>query len=121
MAQFTAYSVERFHKTAELLLIKPRRSTVNEADSLVQLTKILSTQIGSIANLYCNQLNDYKNIEDEKEKSEVNSSITTINLEVQILNHIFQKIISIKKNVYSKIFFYRRQMRVHTSKKHLGY
>lgn len=81
LAQFTAYSVERFHKTAELLLIKPRRSTVNEADSLVQLTKILSTQIGSIANYFCNQLNEFK---EEREKSEVNSSITTINLEVKV-------------------------------------
>lgn len=80
LAQFTAYSVERFHKTAELLLIKPRRSTVNEADSLVQLTKTLSSQIGSIANLFCNKLNEFK---EETDKSEVNSSITTINLEVK--------------------------------------
>lgn len=79
LAQFTAYSVERFHKTAELLLIKERRSTVNEADSLVQLTKTLSFQIGSIANLYCNRLNEFK---EENEKSEVQSSVKTIHLEV---------------------------------------
>lgn len=79
LAQFTAYSVERFHKTAELLLIKPRRSTVNEADSLVQLTKTLSSQIGSIATLYCNRLNEFK---DDNEKAEIKSNITTITLEV---------------------------------------
>lgn len=79
LAQFTAYSVERFHKTAELLLIKERRSTVNEADSLVQLTKTLFSQIASIANLYCNRL---KEIEEESLKSEINSNITTISLEV---------------------------------------
>ena len=79
LAQFTAYSVERFHKTAELLLIKERRSTVNEADSLVQLTKTLSSQIESIAYLYCNIL---KTMKDESDKSEIKSNITTIFLEV---------------------------------------
>ncbi|OXU25787.1 hypothetical protein TSAR_003208 [Trichomalopsis sarcophagae] len=92
LAQFTAYSVERFHKTAEFLLIKERRSTVNEADSLVQLTKTLSAQIGFIANLYCDQLNK---VQDETQKSENKSSITTIFLEVT------------------------PPMLVHTSKKHL--
>ncbi|XP_058798937.1 protein FAM114A2 [Phymastichus coffea] len=78
LAQFTAYCVERFHKTAELLLIKPHRSTVNEADSLVQLTKTLSSQIGSIASLYCDRLNEFK---DDNEKAEIKSNITTITLE----------------------------------------
>ncbi|XP_023246817.1 protein FAM114A2 isoform X2 [Copidosoma floridanum] len=78
LAQFTAYSVERFHKTAELLLIKERRSTVNEADSLVQLTKTLSSQIGVIANLYNDRLREFK---ENAYKSEVTSSITTISLE----------------------------------------
>lgn len=87
LAQFTAYSVERFHKTAELLLIKERRSTVNEADSLVQLTKTLCSQIGSIADLYCNRLKEFK---EETEKSDVNSSITTIFLEASFI--IFLKV-----------------------------
>ncbi|KAJ8679664.1 hypothetical protein QAD02_015451 [Eretmocerus hayati] len=78
LAKFTALSVERFHKTAELLLIKERRSTVNEADSLVQLTKILSSQIGSIANLYCRRLKGFKQ---ECDESESNTSITSIFLE----------------------------------------
>ncbi|XP_029167512.1 protein FAM114A2 isoform X2 [Nylanderia fulva] len=56
LAQFTAFSIERFHKTAELLLIKERRSTVNEADALVQLTNILSDQISVLANLFYDAL-----------------------------------------------------------------
>lgn len=79
LARFTAFSVERFHKTAELLLIKERRSTVNEADALVQLTRILSGQIGIAANSFSNWLNDrIKNT--EKPDSKVD--ITTIFLEV---------------------------------------
>ena len=81
LAQFTAYSVERFHKTAELLLIKERRSTVNEADSLVQLTKTLSAQIVFIANFYCEKLNN----KNDSQKIEINSSIKTISLEVIFL------------------------------------
>lgn len=86
LAQFTAYSVERFHKTAELILIKEHRSTVNEADSLVQLTKMLSYRIGCIANLYCNRLHEFK---EETIKSEINSSITTISLEVKKIFFFF--------------------------------
>ncbi|EFN68402.1 Protein FAM114A2 [Camponotus floridanus] len=56
LAQFTAFSIERFHKTAELLLIKERRSTVNEADALVQLTNILSDQINLLANSFYDTL-----------------------------------------------------------------
>ncbi|XP_057330551.1 protein FAM114A2 [Microplitis mediator] len=78
LAQFTAYCVERFHKTAELILIKDRRSTVNEADALVQLTKILSLQIGVIANLFCKCLNERMQGSD---KSNDSVDITTIFLE----------------------------------------
>ncbi|KAL6430435.1 hypothetical protein ACFW04_007810 [Cataglyphis niger] len=56
LAQFTAFSIERFHKTAELLLIKERHSTVNEADALVLLTNILSDQISILANLFYDTL-----------------------------------------------------------------
>ncbi|XP_044018131.1 protein FAM114A2 isoform X2 [Aphidius gifuensis] len=78
LAKFTAVSVERFHKTAELLLIKERRSTVNEADALVQLTKILSGQIGIAASLFSKCLNE--RIEKYKKPSEI-VDITTIFLE----------------------------------------
>lgn len=36
LAQLTAFAVEQFHKTGELLLVKEHRSTADEADSLVQ-------------------------------------------------------------------------------------
>lgn len=81
LAQFTAYCVERFHKTAELILINDRRSTVNEADALVQLTKILSLQIGVIANLFCKCLNERMQGSD---KSNDSVDITTIFLEVSL-------------------------------------
>ena len=79
LARFTAYSVERFHKTAELLLIKKRRSTVNESDSLVQLTKILSSQMVSISNLYSSKIDKNKI---ETQKFDVHLSLTTITKEV---------------------------------------
>ncbi|XP_063991435.1 protein FAM114A2 [Diachasmimorpha longicaudata] len=79
LARLTAYSVERFHKTAELLLVKDRRSTVNEADALVQLTKILSAQISTAASLFSKCLNERnKNGEDKPKESH---DITTIFLE----------------------------------------
>ena len=85
IAQFTAYSVERFHKSAELLLIKERRSTVNETDSLVQLTKTLCYQIGQVANIFCNLLSQFK---DESEKSIINTNITSTFVEVTKLIHL---------------------------------
>ncbi|XP_015593120.1 protein FAM114A2 isoform X2 [Cephus cinctus] len=79
LARFTAFSVERFHKTAELLLIKEHRSTVNEADALVQLTQILSSQIGIVANLFSTHLNELAKTA-EKPQS-IHANITTIFLE----------------------------------------
>ncbi|KAK0086800.1 hypothetical protein PV326_005439 [Microctonus aethiopoides] len=78
LAQFTAYCVERFHKTAELLLIKERRSTVNEADALVQLTQIFSGQIGIVANLFSKCLSERIK---RKEDADDEVDITTIFLE----------------------------------------
>lgn len=81
MAQFTAFSVERFHKTAELLLIKEHRSTVNETDSLVQLTNILSNQIEILANTYCSVLNKLAETSDKSHI--IKTNITTILMEVR--------------------------------------
>ncbi|XP_012274635.1 protein FAM114A2 [Orussus abietinus] len=79
LALITAFAVERFHKTAELLLIKERRSTVNEADALVELTHILTGQIRSASDLFTNCLNEFA---EKSEKPEViNANITTIYLE----------------------------------------
>ncbi|XP_071572796.1 protein FAM114A2 isoform X2 [Temnothorax nylanderi] len=88
LAQFTAFSVERFHKTAELLLIKERRSTVNEADALVQLTNILSDQISLLANSFCNTLNQFA--ETAEKPNNVNANITTIFLEAANANSYIQ-------------------------------
>lgn len=79
LAQFTALSVERFHKTAELLLIKERRSTVNEADALVQLTYILSNQIGTLANSFCSVLNEL--VKTSEKSDNVTTNITTVFME----------------------------------------
>lgn len=72
LAQFTAFSIERFHKTAELLLIKERRSTVNEADALVQLTNILSDQISVLANLFYDGLQKFAETTEKPNNIEAN-------------------------------------------------
>ncbi|XP_076627641.1 protein FAM114A2 isoform X2 [Colletes latitarsis] len=79
LAQFTAFSMERFHKTAELLLIKEHRSTVNEADALVHLTHILTSQVGILANSYCSSLHALLEASDKPDI--IKSNITTIFME----------------------------------------
>ncbi|XP_011703192.1 PREDICTED: protein FAM114A2 isoform X2 [Wasmannia auropunctata] len=88
LAQFTAFSVERFHKTAELLLIKERRSTVNEADALVQLTNILSNHISLLANSFCDTLHQFA--ETAEKSDNINANITTIFLEAANANSYIQ-------------------------------
>lgn len=88
LAQFTAFSVERFHKTAELLLIKERRSTVNEADALVQLTNILSNQISLLTNSFCNTLHQFA--ETAEKPDNIKANITTIFLEAANANSYIQ-------------------------------
>ncbi|OAD57400.1 hypothetical protein WN48_02146 [Eufriesea mexicana] len=88
LAEFTAFSMERFHKTAELLLIKEHRSTVNEADSLVQLTNILSNQVGVLSNTYCSVLN--KLVETSDRCDTINANITTIFMEASSASSYIQ-------------------------------
>lgn len=57
LAQLTAAAVEQFHKAGELLLVKDHRSTADEADSLVQLTTILTSLIGIMADKFSDKLN----------------------------------------------------------------
>jgi hypothetical protein len=57
MAQLTAASVEQFHKVAELLLVKDDRSPTNEAQTLVQVTSTLSSQVSSVATRFSECLN----------------------------------------------------------------
>lgn len=100
LAQFTAFSVERFHKTAELLLIKERRSTVNEADALVQLTNILSEQVSSLANSFGETLN--RLTETSEKTDDVNANVTTIFLEVSICTFVN----NYKYAIVQKSFFF---------------
>ncbi|XP_015189002.1 PREDICTED: protein FAM114A2 isoform X2 [Polistes dominula] len=81
IAKFTAVSVERFHKTAELLLIKERRSTASEAEALVDLTHIITDEISLLATNFCNVLNEF--IKMSNNSDSINANITTIFLEAE--------------------------------------
>jgi len=63
-----------------LLLIKERRSTVSEADALVQLTNILSNRISLLANSFCHTLHQFAETVEKPDK--IDTNITTIFLEV---------------------------------------
>lgn len=90
LAQFTAFSIERFHKTAELLLIKERRSTVNEADALVQLTNILSDQISVLANLFYDALQKFA--ETMEKPNNIEANLERISSEVSSLLNISSRL-----------------------------
>ncbi|KAJ8720888.1 hypothetical protein PYW08_006353 [Mythimna loreyi] len=77
LAQSTALSVEQYHKAAELLLVKTRRSTADEADALTQMTVVLTKHISELATLFTEKLNALPS--DNKEQ--VNTYITNIFLE----------------------------------------
>ncbi|KAF2882347.1 hypothetical protein ILUMI_23831 [Ignelater luminosus] len=79
LAQLTAVAVELFHKTGELLLIKEHRSTVDEADSLVQLTTTMTTLISDIAKKASNKLNEKATQSGSKDN--VNQFITNVYFE----------------------------------------
>ncbi|KAI4479765.1 hypothetical protein M0804_010815 [Polistes exclamans] len=81
IAKFTAVSVERFHKTAELLLIKERRSTASEAEALVGLTHILTDEISLLATNFCNVLNEF--IKMSNNLDSINANITTVFFEAE--------------------------------------
>lgn len=78
LAHLTAVVVEQYHKAGELLLIKERRSTVDEADSLVQLTLTLTAVIGALAGKFSEKLS---NKTTGAVSDNVNSLITNIFLE----------------------------------------
>lgn len=77
LAEATALSVEQYHKAAEMLLVKSRRSTADEADALTQMTVVLTKHISEIASLYTEKLNSLAS--DNKEQ--INNYITNIFLE----------------------------------------
>lgn len=79
IAKFTALCVERFHKIAELLLIKETHSTVREAEALVQLTCIFTNEISLLATSFSNTLNEF--IKESGNANSISANITTIFLE----------------------------------------
>ncbi|XP_075982174.1 protein FAM114A2 [Anticarsia gemmatalis] len=77
LAQATALSVEQYHKAAEMLLVKTRRSTADEADALTQMTVVLTKHISEIATLFTEKLNSLPT----ENKEQMNNYITNIFLE----------------------------------------
>ncbi|KAI8440845.1 hypothetical protein MSG28_009156 [Choristoneura fumiferana] len=77
LAQATALAVEVYHKTAEMLLVKPRRSTADESDALTQMTVVLTKHISELATLFTEKLNTLET----ENKDQVNIYITNIFLE----------------------------------------
>ncbi|CAG4976480.1 unnamed protein product [Colias eurytheme] len=73
----TALCVQLYHKTCEMLLVKPRRSTADEADALAQLTVVLTKHISEMATLFTEQLTQLP----DEEKDVINNYITNIFLE----------------------------------------
>lgn len=77
LAQATALSVELYHKAGEMLLVKARRSTADEADALTQMTVVLTKHIGDMATLFTDKLNALT----IDNKEQINNYITNIFLE----------------------------------------
>lgn len=66
-----------------MLLIKERRSTVNEADALVQLTNILSDQINLLANSFYDTLHQLA--ETVEKPNNIEANLERISSEVSSL------------------------------------
>ncbi|XP_061717225.1 protein FAM114A2 [Cydia pomonella] len=77
LAAATAAAVEVYHKAAEMLLVKTRRSTADEADALTQMTVVLTKHISELATLFTEKLNSL----DSENKEQINTYITNIFLE----------------------------------------
>ncbi|OWR50306.1 hypothetical protein KGM_213748 [Danaus plexippus plexippus] len=77
LAHSTALSVEIYHKMAEMLLVKGRRSTADEADAVTQMTVVLTKHIGDLATHFTEKLSKIPC----EGKEDVNSYITNIFLE----------------------------------------
>ncbi|XP_052744819.1 protein FAM114A2 [Bicyclus anynana] len=77
LAQTTALCVELYHKTGEMLLVKSRRSTADEADALTQLTVVLTKHISDLATQFTEKLTSHAT----EDKDQVNNYITNVFLE----------------------------------------
>lgn len=80
------------------MLIKERRSTVNEADALVQLTNILSDQISLLANSFCDTLHRFA--ETAEKPDNINANIITIFLEVSSLLNNSSNVMTLILKIY---------------------
>ncbi|XP_031631357.1 protein FAM114A2 [Contarinia nasturtii] len=78
LAKTSALAINKYHKLAELLLIKDHHSTVNESDCLLQLTNTFCWHLGGIATLYSDKLT---NITTSDPEIQTNNLITNIFLE----------------------------------------
>ncbi|XP_055312220.1 protein FAM114A2 [Sitodiplosis mosellana] len=78
LAKTSALAINKYHKLAELLLIKDHHSTVNESDCLLQLTNTFCWHLSGIATLYSDKLT---NITPSDPEIQSNSLITNIFLE----------------------------------------
>ncbi|XP_046970829.1 protein FAM114A2 [Vanessa cardui] len=77
LAQTTALCVELYHKTAEMLLVKNRRSTADEADALTQMTVVLTRHISDLATQFTEKLSSHPS----ESKEQINGYITNVFLE----------------------------------------
>ncbi|XP_045778311.1 protein FAM114A2 isoform X2 [Maniola jurtina] len=77
LAHTTALSVELYHKTAEMLLVKTRRSTADEADALTQMTVVLTKHISELATQFTEKLTNHTS----EDKEQINNYITNVFLE----------------------------------------
>nr|XP_026490350.1 protein FAM114A2 [Vanessa tameamea] len=77
LAQTTALCVELYHKTAEMLLVKNRRSTADEADALTQMTVVLTRHISDLATQFTEKLSGHPS----ESKEQINGYITNVFLE----------------------------------------
>lgn len=81
LAQSTALCVEVYHKTAELLLVKTRRSTADEADGLTLMTSVLMRFIRELATEFTKKLASM--LPTNEDQTQVNTYITNIFLEAE--------------------------------------
>ncbi|XP_069680460.1 protein FAM114A2 isoform X2 [Periplaneta americana] len=79
LAQLTAESVEQFHKAAELLLVKDERNPTEEAQTLLQVTSVLSSQVSAAATRFSECLNAVS--DNSSDPDAVNALITNVFLE----------------------------------------
>lgn len=70
IAELTAATAHQFHKAGELLAVKERRKTVEEAEAFMQLTSILCSQVDVLSNMFSERLR--KQAQDEDDAFDLN-------------------------------------------------